>query len=62
MAQALEWLNRRGEADREALETLREAVGPEVPVHPVPSLGPDVHDLPGLLKVYDAIKAAANGS
>lgn len=62
MAEAREWLNRRGAADREALESLRTAVGPEVPVHPVPSLGPDVHDLPGLLRVYDAIKAGAGDS
>ncbi|MFP4423045.1 MAG: ArsA family ATPase [Desulfococcaceae bacterium] len=62
MAEARDWLNRRGAVDREALERLRTAVGPEVPVHPVPSLGPDVHDLPGLLRVYDAIKAGAGGS
>ena len=57
MARARRWLEKRGAADREALETLRAAAGPEVPIHPVPNLGPDVHDLPGLLRIYDAIKA-----
>lgn len=59
MAEARRLLGRRGAADRAALDGLREMAGSEAAIHPVPSLGPDVHDLPGLVRVYDAIKTSA---